>query len=186
MTVDMVNHPPHYTAGDIECIDAIRAALGHEGFIAYCKGQVIKYNWRAGLKGPALEDAKKAAWYQARMISETEKAPPATVAVVQRASDAEMREAMAAALQSVLPLMERDDPECGHCGQVGHGSCDGPCLADGGLSGPLVTEGLQIVEHAEIRSDGQVSNLRRYNPVDELSSDQQSRAAYVAAMARRP
>lgn len=24
---DMVNHPPHYTAGGIECIEAIRAAI---------------------------------------------------------------------------------------------------------------------------------------------------------------
>ena len=23
---DLVNHPPHYTAGSVECIDAIRAA----------------------------------------------------------------------------------------------------------------------------------------------------------------
>jgi hypothetical protein len=71
---DMINHPPHYRREDsgIECIDAIRAALGREGFIAYCKGQVLKYNWRAGLKGDACEDAKKAAWYQARMIGEME------------------------------------------------------------------------------------------------------------------
>lgn len=72
---DMVNHPPHYTAGGIECIDAIRAALGREGFIAYCRGQVIKYTWRCGLKGAAVEDAQKAAWYQARMIEELVKEP---------------------------------------------------------------------------------------------------------------
>lgn len=41
---DEVNHPSHYTNGDIECIDAIRAALGKEGFIAYCRGNAIKYN----------------------------------------------------------------------------------------------------------------------------------------------
>ena len=28
--VDVVNHPSHYTQGDIECIDAIKAALGEE------------------------------------------------------------------------------------------------------------------------------------------------------------
>lgn len=69
---DMVNHPPHYTAGSIECIDAMRAALGRDGFIAFCKGQVIKYVWRAGLKADATEDARKAAWYLARMIREME------------------------------------------------------------------------------------------------------------------
>lgn len=27
---DSVNHPAHYTGGDIECIDAIKAALAEE------------------------------------------------------------------------------------------------------------------------------------------------------------
>lgn len=64
---DMVNHPPHYTHGDIECIDAIRAALGDIGFVAYCRGAAIKYCWRSGMKGDTpdlwIEDFKKAAWY---------------------------------------------------------------------------------------------------------------------------
>lgn len=60
--VDMVNHPPHYQ-GPIECIDAIEAALGREGFIAYCRGQAMKYSWRAGKKGNAAEDMEKGAWY---------------------------------------------------------------------------------------------------------------------------
>lgn len=65
--IDMVNHPPHYQTKDgIECIDAIRAALGSEGFKAYCRGQVIKYSWRAGKKGCAAEDMAKAAWYAER------------------------------------------------------------------------------------------------------------------------
>jgi len=65
---DLVNHPPHYTAGGVECIDAIEAALGREGFISYCQGQVIKYLWRLGRKGPALEDARKAEWYARRLV----------------------------------------------------------------------------------------------------------------------
>lgn len=69
---DMVNHPPHYQSDSgIECIDAIRAALGKEGFIAYCRGNIIKYNWRD--KVDASEDRKKAQWYQERMIEEMEK-----------------------------------------------------------------------------------------------------------------
>jgi hypothetical protein len=60
---DMVNHPPHYTQGGVECIDAIRAALGREGFIMFLRGQVLKYQWRLGLKGDAAEDAAKANWY---------------------------------------------------------------------------------------------------------------------------
>ena len=60
---DAVMHPSHYTQGEIESIDAIRAALGDEGFVAYCKGNAIKYTWRAGLKGSALEDTRKARVY---------------------------------------------------------------------------------------------------------------------------
>ena len=68
--VDMVNSPPHYTSGDIECIDAIRAALGPEGFKAFCRGNAIKYNWRSSLKN-GVEDIAKARWYMDKLI-ETE------------------------------------------------------------------------------------------------------------------
>lgn len=64
---DNVNHPDHYTFGDIECIDAIRAALGDEGFIAYCEGNAIKYLWRHRFKG-GIESLEKAKWYLDRMI----------------------------------------------------------------------------------------------------------------------
>jgi len=62
---DMVNHPAHYADNEmgIECIDAIRAALGKDGFIAFLRGQVIKYEWRLGKKADDVEDAQKAAWY---------------------------------------------------------------------------------------------------------------------------
>jgi hypothetical protein len=66
---DPVNHPPHYNAGDIECIDAIHAALGREGFIAYCQGNAIKYLWRHEHKG-GVEDWRKADWYINRAIKE--------------------------------------------------------------------------------------------------------------------
>jgi len=68
LSVDNVNHPPHYNQGGIECIDAIKAATG-SGFIKYCTGNVIKYLWRYDLKG-GVEDLKKAAWYLDRAIKE--------------------------------------------------------------------------------------------------------------------
>jgi hypothetical protein len=67
---DNVNHPPHYNQGGIECIEAIKAALG-DGFVAYLRGNVIKYLWRYDNKG-GLEDLKKAAWYLDRAIKEME------------------------------------------------------------------------------------------------------------------
>jgi hypothetical protein len=71
-SADAINNPPHYTAGAIECLDAIESALGHDGFVAFLRGQVIKYNWRLGLKGPAAEDAGKAVFYANRLAKTLE------------------------------------------------------------------------------------------------------------------
>lgn len=65
---DAVNHPPHYTSGKIECIDAIEAATeGLNGFEGYCAGNVIKYIWRWKKKG-GVEDLKKAQWYLEKLV----------------------------------------------------------------------------------------------------------------------
>ena len=68
---DQVN-PEHYKQGDIECIDAIKAALGTDGFKAYCKGQMIKYIWRAEHKGNPNLDCLKAEWYAKRLAQEVD------------------------------------------------------------------------------------------------------------------
>lgn len=67
---DAVNHPSHYTAGGVECIDAITAALcKYENPIdAWLAGQVIKYIWRAPLKGKYKEDLEKAQFYLNRLV----------------------------------------------------------------------------------------------------------------------
>ncbi len=67
---DNVNHPAHYNQGGIECIEAIKAALG-DGFVSYLRGNVIKYLWRCDHKG-GIEDLRKAAWYLDRAIKEME------------------------------------------------------------------------------------------------------------------
>jgi hypothetical protein len=61
--VDMVNHPPHYTAGGIETIDYIQAKLTPEEFRGYLRGNILKYSSRAGLKGDAMQDIDKMVWY---------------------------------------------------------------------------------------------------------------------------
>lgn len=59
---DAVNHPSHYTKGNIECIDAIRASMTDEAFAGYCKGNVLKYVFRYEDKG-FIEDIEKAQVY---------------------------------------------------------------------------------------------------------------------------
>lgn len=67
---DNVNHPTHYTAGGIECIDALKAAtVNLTGIEAVCTANAIKYLWRWKNKNGA-EDLKKAKWYIDRLIEE--------------------------------------------------------------------------------------------------------------------
>ena len=60
---DMINHPPHYTAGDVECIDAIKASMEPIEYAGFLKGQVMKYMWRFEKKHSPLEDLGKARFY---------------------------------------------------------------------------------------------------------------------------
>ena len=81
-----VNNPPHYQGAspigrdllgrymrvseedlNLECIDFI------ERNYQYCSfhlGNAIKYLWRCGIKGDAVEDLNKALWYLRRWQSE--------------------------------------------------------------------------------------------------------------------
>jgi hypothetical protein len=66
---DMVNHPPHYTAGGIECINAIQAMLTPEEWRGFLKGQILKYTWREKHKG-GKEDIGKAGFYLDKLKGE--------------------------------------------------------------------------------------------------------------------
>lgn len=68
---DLVNHPPHYTRGDIECIDAIKASMGTREFIGYLKGNALKYLWRYEDKGGA-QDLEKCQWYLNKLLEQVQ------------------------------------------------------------------------------------------------------------------
>lgn len=67
---DPVNHPAHYTwlPNGLEVIDVT------ENF-NFCLGNALKYVMRAGRKGDALEDLRKARWYIDREIQRLERGP---------------------------------------------------------------------------------------------------------------
>jgi hypothetical protein len=94
---DLVNHPPHYTSGindfgrlvltecfhvnaadlDCECIDFIVKFTDNNDYLStapsgesFLAGNAIKYLWRAGLKGDAVQDLRKAAFYLDRWDAE--------------------------------------------------------------------------------------------------------------------
>lgn len=51
MNNDNVNHPAHYTQGDIECIDAMLSAFGGDAVQEYCICNAFKYLWRPQAQG---------------------------------------------------------------------------------------------------------------------------------------
>lgn len=61
---DDIDHPEHYTARGIECIQVAEQ-------LDFCLGNVVKYVYRAGLKTgtPASKDLKKAIWYLSRALN---------------------------------------------------------------------------------------------------------------------
>ena len=66
----MVEDPPHYNKGNIECIEAIQESMSLQEFKGYLKGNAMKYLWRYTYKNKPKEDLEKAQWYLERLIEE--------------------------------------------------------------------------------------------------------------------
>ena len=67
LPADVVNHPPQYNSGGIECIDAMRA-MSEGSYVephhAYCWQNAFKYIWRAHThKAGREENTRKAIWF---------------------------------------------------------------------------------------------------------------------------
>lgn len=65
-----INHPAHYNKGTMECLDVIKACLSGSEFKGFLKGNVMKYMYRKGDKGDALEDLNKACWYAKKLMEQ--------------------------------------------------------------------------------------------------------------------
>lgn len=62
---ESVNHPSHYQKeGHKECIEEMIEMYGARAVWCFCICNAHKYEYRAGLKGDAEEDLKKAQWYR--------------------------------------------------------------------------------------------------------------------------
>jgi hypothetical protein len=64
---DMVNHPPHYTSGNLEVIDILKDQLTPEEYEGFLKGNILKYTLRYRLKN-GLQDLEKSEWYLKKLI----------------------------------------------------------------------------------------------------------------------
>jgi hypothetical protein len=60
---EMVNHPQHYNAGSMECIDGLVGAFGNEEVAIFCKINAMKYIWRLGHKDDEVQEIGKIKWY---------------------------------------------------------------------------------------------------------------------------
>lgn len=63
---ETVDHPAHY-GGEQNPYEAIKVIEAWE--LGFCLGNAVKYIVRAGKKGDALEDLRKARWYLDSEIS---------------------------------------------------------------------------------------------------------------------
>jgi len=108
MSNDIINHPPHYTQGNIEVIDFIE-----DQQLGYHAGNVVKYISRYRFKN-GLEDLKKARWYLDRLIENTEREEG-----LKKLADAANKDAKQAESRPCSPcsVLNCDDPEhvCSTC-----------------------------------------------------------------------
>lgn len=73
-TEDVVNHPAHYQARGVECIEAMEEASRNAELTPFCGYlwlNAFKYLWRWPYKN-GLEDLKKCRWYLDKLIGKLE------------------------------------------------------------------------------------------------------------------
>ncbi len=119
---DPVNHPTHYNQGGVECIVAIEAALGPQGFIDYLRGQAMKYNWRLGLKGNPTQDGQKGQWYQNLLVKKLQElSTPVNLSVAQ--TDKVKEPSYVTGIPANNPPHTFSMHRCGYCRGFGCGLC---------------------------------------------------------------
>ena len=60
---DPVNRPSHYNMLNVEAIDLIEMSMTKDDFLAYLKGNALKYIIRYKHKDNPEQDISKAIWY---------------------------------------------------------------------------------------------------------------------------
>lgn len=65
---EMVNHPQHYQAGGLECINVMEKVFGREAVESWIKLTIFKYAWRTDKKDGA-QDIDKIRWYSEKLVT---------------------------------------------------------------------------------------------------------------------
>lgn len=66
--MEKINHPPHYTCREHECIEEMVYVFGAQAVIDFCKCNAWKYRYRAGNKDNYEEDMEKSDWYISKIM----------------------------------------------------------------------------------------------------------------------
>lgn len=61
---EQVDHPEHYSFGGLEVIEMMVQCFGWGAVMEFCYMNAFKYRMRAGKKGDAMQDIRKAEWYE--------------------------------------------------------------------------------------------------------------------------
>ena len=64
---DVVNHPPHYCVGGLECFEVMKQVFGIEAVKVFCRLNAFKYLFRSETKN-GDQDIAKATWYLTRYL----------------------------------------------------------------------------------------------------------------------
>ena len=64
---DLVNHPPHYCVGGLECFDVMKHVFGVEAVKIFCRLNSFKYLFRSENKN-GEQDIAKDNWYTAKYL----------------------------------------------------------------------------------------------------------------------
>jgi hypothetical protein len=66
----VIDSPPHYNSGSIECIVYLKDNMPFDNYLGYLEGNIKKYLHRWRYKQKPLDDLKKASWYLGKLIEE--------------------------------------------------------------------------------------------------------------------
>jgi len=68
MDTDLINKPPHYTKGNIECIEYLKDNMSIVAYCGFLEGNAKKYLHRYRHKNSVIPDLHKAQYYLNKLV----------------------------------------------------------------------------------------------------------------------
>ena len=97
---DLVNHPPHYCVGGLECFDVMKRIFGIAAVKIFCRLNAFKYMFRSENKN-GEQDIAKADWYLKKYLELCKEQPKVG------GIDPEKRAELKAAVNALIEAAQR-------------------------------------------------------------------------------